>query len=56
MKECYHIKFDRFYLVTKFELPKVEYLKLTIISYDSTCQYLKKERVYNHIQPSVLEI
>ena len=32
--------FDRFYVVTKFELPKVEDLKLTTISYDSDCQYL----------------
>ena len=27
--------FNRFYVVTKFELPKVKDLKLTIISYDS---------------------
>ena len=33
--------FDRFYVVTKFELPKVEDLKLTTISYDFTCQYLE---------------
>ena len=32
--------FDRFYVVTKFELPKVEDLKLTTIPYDSNCQYL----------------
>ena len=32
--------FDRFYVVTKFELPKVEDLELTTISYDSSCQYL----------------
>ena len=32
--------FDRFYVVTKFQLPKVENLKLTMISYDSTCQYI----------------
>ena len=32
--------FDRFYVVTKFELPKVENLKLTTISYDSDCKYL----------------
>ena len=36
--------FDRFYVVTKFELPKVEDLKLTIISYDATCQYLEKAK------------
>ena len=32
--------FDRFYVVTKFELLKVEYLKLMTISYDSDCKYL----------------
>ena len=32
--------FDRFYVVTKFELPRVEDLKLTIISYDPDCKYL----------------
>ena len=36
--------FDRCYVVTKFELPKVEDLKLTMISYDSTCQYLQKAK------------
>ena len=29
--------FDRFYVVTKFELPKVEDLKFMTISYDSDC-------------------
>ena len=32
--------FDRFYVVIQFQLPKVEDLKLTTISYDSNCQYL----------------
>ena len=32
--------FDRFYVVTRFELPKIEDLKLTPISYDSDCKYL----------------
>ena len=32
--------FNRFYVVTRFELPKVKDLKLTTISYDSNCQYL----------------
>ena len=36
--------FDRFYVVTKLELPKVEDLKLTMISYDYTCQYLEKAK------------
>ena len=31
--------FDRFYVVTKFELPRVEDLKLMTISYDSDCKY-----------------
>ena len=33
--------FNRFYVVTKSELPKVEDLKLTTISYDSACQCLQ---------------
>ena len=32
--------FDRFYVVTKFELPKVEDLKLTTVQSDSNCSYL----------------
>ena len=36
--------FDRIYVLTKFELPKVEDLKLTMISYHSTCQYLEKAK------------
>ena len=32
--------FDRFYVVTKFELPRVEDLKLTTIDFDSNCSYL----------------
>ena len=32
--------FDRFCVVAKFELPKVEDLKLMTISYDSDCKYL----------------
>ena len=33
--------FDRFYAVTKYELPKVEDLKFMTISYDSDCKYLE---------------
>ena len=36
--------FDRFYVVTKFDLLKVEDSKLTMISSDSTCQYLEKAK------------
>ena len=32
--------FDRFYVVTKYELPKVENLKFTTTSHDSDCKYL----------------
>ena len=32
--------FDRFIVVTKYELPRVEDLKLATISYDSNCTYL----------------
>ena len=32
--------FDRFYVVTKFELPKIKDLKLTTFSFDLTCKYL----------------
>ena len=32
--------FDRFYVVTKFELPKVQDLQFTIIPYDKGCNHL----------------
>ena len=32
--------FDRFYVVTKFELPKVQDLQLTTIPYDKGCNHL----------------
>ena len=38
--------FDRFYVVTKFELPKVEDLKLTAIDFDPTCSYLNGDGKY----------
>ena len=34
--------FDRFYVVAKFELPRVEDLKLTTIDFDSKCTYLAR--------------
>ena len=34
--------FDRFYVVAKFELPRVEDLKLTTIEFDSKCTYLSR--------------
>ena len=41
--------FDRFYVVTKFELPKVEDLKVTAAQFDSKCTYLAAR---NDAQPS----
>ena len=32
--------FDRLYVVTKFELPRVEALKLTTVDFDFNCSYL----------------
>ena len=34
--------FDRFYVATKIELPRVEDLKLTTIKFDSKCTYLAR--------------
>ena len=31
--------FDRFYVVTKFELPKVQDLQFTTIPYDKNCEH-----------------
>ena len=38
--------FDRFYVVTKFELPRVEDLKLTTIDFDSNYSYLNDNGNY----------
>ena len=38
--------FDRFYVVTKFEMPKIKDLKLTTFSFDLTCSYLNTTRSY----------
>ena len=32
--------FDRFYVVTKFILPMMDNLKLSLINYDKDCKYL----------------
>ena len=32
--------FDRFYVVAKYEIPKVEHLKFTIFSFDLMCNHL----------------
>ena len=38
--------FDRFYVVAKFEIPKVEDLKLMTIAFDTKCSYLKGTNMY----------
>ena len=48
--------FYRFYVITKFEFPKVEDLKLIMISYDLLVNIWKQQRVYNSIHPNILEI
>ena len=48
--------FDRFFVVTKFELPKLKDLKLTMLSYDSTCQYLEKAKSIQSYPPSIIGI
>ena len=38
--------FDRFCVVTKFELPRVEDLNFTTIAFDSNCSYLNGNEKY----------
>ena len=38
--------FDRFYVVSKFEIPKVQDLKLTTFSFDLMCNYLNITNAY----------
>ena len=38
--------FDRFYVITKFEVPKVEDLKLMTVDFDSRCSYLRSNDSY----------
>ena len=43
----YH-SFDRFYVVTKFEIPKIEDLKLVTFKFDLTCKHLNNCKSYIH--------
>ena len=38
--------YDRFYVVAKFELPKVEYLRLTTVDFGSKCSFLPSNDSY----------
>ena len=38
--------FDRFYVVTKFEMPKTEDLKLTTFTFDFACRHLMSDKTF----------
>ena len=38
--------FDRFYVVTKFEMPKIEDLELTTITFDFACRHLMSDKTF----------
>ena len=38
--------FDRFYVVTKFEMPKIDDLKLTTFTFDFACRHLMSDRTF----------
>ena len=38
--------FDRFYVITKFEMPKIEDLKLITFTFDLTCSHLVKDKTF----------
>ena len=38
--------FDRFYVVTKFEMPKIEDLKLTTFTFDLACSHLVSDKTF----------
>ena len=38
--------FDRFYVVTKFDMPKIEDLKLTTFTFDLACSHLVSDKTF----------
>ena len=40
--------FDKFYVVTKFEMPKVKDFKLMTFTFDLTCEHLNNPKSYIH--------
>ena len=38
--------FHRFYAVTKFEMPKIEDLKLTTFTFDFACRHLISDKTF----------
>ena len=47
MKVCWHIHFDRFYVMTKFILPSIGELQFSKLHYDNTCTYLDNKMAHN---------
>ena len=47
--------FDRFYVVTKFELPKVQDLQFTTIPYDKNCKHLEDAKSKGGLTLSLIE-
>ena len=40
MRECFHVHFDRFYVVATFILPTIDDIKISPITFDMKCNYL----------------
>ena len=38
--------FDRFYVVTKFKMPKIEDLKFTTLTFDFACRHLMFDKTF----------
>ena len=49
------LSFDRFYVVTKFKLPRVEDQKFTTIDFDSNCSYLNGNKNMSKVLQTLLE-
>ena len=47
--------FDRFYVVTKFELPKVQDLQFTTIPYDKNCEHLEDAKTKGGLTLGLIE-
>ena len=47
--------FDRFYVVTKFELPKVQDLQFTTIPYDKNCEDLEDAKTKGGLTLGLIE-
>ena len=61
MKGMLTHSFERFYVVTKFEMPKIEDLKLTIFTFHFACRHLMSDKIFmqkylKHCQRIVLYV